>query len=236
MYSGEKEYVKFAADCLCEGPVETWLQSVVDSMKAALSAEFKTAMHGYEERPRKEWLFEPSVQMTIVVSRVYFTQQINDAFSELEEGNEEALKNEYQRQVNQLSDLIDIINGELTKNDRKKLITLCTIDVHARDVVQRLIDERVETGQCFQWQSQLRYYQNEKTMEVQVNILDAEIICESSAPHACLPSLLIFPSSLPRIGPPRLQTTTSTSVSGRACLPACLSVGAHASFSSCRQL
>lgn len=81
----------------------------------------------------------------------------------------------FDKQVNQLADLITIINGELTKNDRKKLITLCTIDVHARDVVQRLIDERVENQSCFQWQSQLRYYQNEKTKEAQVNICDAEI-------------------------------------------------------------
>ncbi len=74
----------------------------------------------------------------------------------------------WEKQVANLVDLIDIINSELTKNDRKKLITLCTIDVHARDVVQRLIDERVENVSCFQWQSQLRYYQNEKTKEAQV--------------------------------------------------------------------
>lgn len=44
-------------------------------------------------------------------------------------------------QVNQLSGLIELINGDLSKLDRKKLITLCTIDVHARDVLQRLIGE-----------------------------------------------------------------------------------------------
>jgi dynein heavy chain len=42
-------------------------------------------------------------------------------------------------QVTQLSGLIELINGDLSKLDRKKLITLCTIDVHARDVLQRLI-------------------------------------------------------------------------------------------------
>lgn len=41
MYSGEGEYVEFADDCICEGPVESWLQTVVDSMKAALLAEFR---------------------------------------------------------------------------------------------------------------------------------------------------------------------------------------------------
>jgi dynein heavy chain len=41
MYSGEGEYVEFAEDCMCEGPVETWLQNVVDAMKAGLQVEFK---------------------------------------------------------------------------------------------------------------------------------------------------------------------------------------------------
>jgi dynein heavy chain len=66
------------------------------------------------------------------------------------------MKAELERQFAQLADLIDEINKEQTSLDRKKLITLCTIDVHARDVVQRLIEERVEDSMCFQWQSQLR--------------------------------------------------------------------------------
>jgi dynein heavy chain len=33
--------VEFAGDCTCDGPVETWLQNVVDAMKAGLAAEFK---------------------------------------------------------------------------------------------------------------------------------------------------------------------------------------------------
>lgn len=87
------------------------------------------------------------------------------------------LQNVYERQVAQLKDLIDIINGDLSKNDRKKLITLCTIDVHARDVVQRLIDERVESSSAFQWQSQLRYTQHDKTKECQVhNITQCRIL------------------------------------------------------------
>ena len=175
MYSKEKEYVKFASECSCDGPVETWLQTVVDSMRKGLSSEFKKAIPEYEEQERKTWLFNNSVQMTVAVSRVYFTSEINEAMEALEDGNDEALKEEYNRQVDQLKDLIVIINGELTKNERKKLITLCTIDVHARDCVARLIDERVEAGDCFQWQSQLRYIQDEKTRELQVDICDAEI-------------------------------------------------------------
>ncbi|CAN0390613.1 unnamed protein product, partial [Discosporangium mesarthrocarpum] len=46
----------------------------------------------------------------------------------------------------------------LTKEERAKIITLITIDVHGRDVIQSLIDRRVENNLDFAWQSQLRYY------------------------------------------------------------------------------
>ena len=72
--------------------MEIWLQNVVDSMRAALSAEFKTAMLSYDEKPRSKWLFDHSAQNTIVVTRTYFTADINSAFDDLEEGNEDALK------------------------------------------------------------------------------------------------------------------------------------------------
>ena len=47
MHSGEGEYVEFAGDCNCDGPVETWLQTVVDSMKYALTVEFRKVWAGY---------------------------------------------------------------------------------------------------------------------------------------------------------------------------------------------
>jgi dynein heavy chain, axonemal len=78
------------------------------------------------------------------------------------------LQAEWEKQKSQLADLVVEINKPLKKLDRATLITLCTIDVHARDVLGRLIEERVEDATCFQWQSQLRYIQHEKTKKCQV--------------------------------------------------------------------
>ena len=151
--SGEGEYVQFASECVCDGPVEVWLQHVVDAMRAALSAEFKAAIAAYDEKPRGKWIFDFSAQNTVVASRTFFTADVNAAFEDLEEGNEDALKVrcdlvyfshtllcafkrysvpvdprylcqvEYDKQVAQLAELITIINGKLTPNERKKLIT-----------------------------------------------------------------------------------------------------------------
>lgn len=67
-------------------------QNVVDAMRAALSAEFKAAIPTYDDRPRTKWLTENSVQNTMVVSRLIFTADINAAFDDMEDGNEDALK------------------------------------------------------------------------------------------------------------------------------------------------
>ena len=90
--AGEAEYVPFASECSCEGPVEVWLQNVVDAMRSAVSAEFKAAMPAYAEKARTQWIFENSAQNTVVVSRAFFTAEVNEAFMELENGNEDALK------------------------------------------------------------------------------------------------------------------------------------------------
>lgn len=85
--------VLFDGECLCDGPVEQWLNSVVDAMKQALFAEYVKAIPAYDNMKRSsEWIYEFSAQNTIVVSRTFFTQEVNEAFEELEEGNEDALK------------------------------------------------------------------------------------------------------------------------------------------------
>ncbi len=60
-------------------------------------------------------------------------------------------------QVSQLNTLIGHLLGELTKGDRQKIMTICTIDVHARDVVAKLISQKVDNSQAFIWLSQLRH-------------------------------------------------------------------------------
>jgi dynein heavy chain, axonemal len=85
--------IAFDGECLCDGPVETWLNGVVAAMKQALFAEYQAAIPAYDTMKRAtEWIYEFSAQNTIVVSRTFFTQEVNEAFDELEEGNEDALK------------------------------------------------------------------------------------------------------------------------------------------------
>ena len=65
------------------------------------------------------------------------------AFGRLEEGYENALKDYNKKQIQQLNNLITMLLGDLTKGDRQNIMTICTIDVHARDVVAKMILQKV---------------------------------------------------------------------------------------------
>lgn len=65
------------------------------------------------------------------------------AFSRMKEGYEKAMKEYHKKQVAQLNTLVTMLVGQLSKGDRQKIMTICTIDVHARDVVAKMIAQKV---------------------------------------------------------------------------------------------
>ena len=77
-------------------------------------------------------------------------------------------------QVNQLVALIHHLVGKLSKGDRQNIMTICTIDVHARDVITKLITQKVDNAQAFLWLCQLRHRWDDIKSDCFINICDAQ--------------------------------------------------------------
>ena len=84
------------------------------------------------------------------------------------------MKDYYKKQIAQLNNLISLLLGKLTKGDRQKIMTICTIDVHSRDIVSKLIISKVESCLAFMWQSQLRHRWDKEIGDCYANICDAQ--------------------------------------------------------------
>uniref|UniRef100_A0A5G2QUI5 Dynein axonemal heavy chain 17 n=1 Tax=Sus scrofa TaxID=9823 RepID=A0A5G2QUI5_PIG len=173
MYSKEDEYVDFDRDCDLSGQVEVWLNRVLDRMCATLRHEIPEAVVTYEEKPREQWIFDYPAQIALTCTQIWWTTEVGLAFARLEEGYENAIKDYNKKQVSQLNALITLLIGNLSAGDRMKIMTICTIDVHARDVVAKMI--AVESSQAFTWQSQLRHRWDEEKQHCFANICDAQI-------------------------------------------------------------
>ncbi|KAJ3023806.1 hypothetical protein HKX48_000940 [Thoreauomyces humboldtii] len=173
MYSREDEYVQFFEPCECTGPVEVWLNRLVDMMRKTLRHSLGDSVTAYEEKPREQWIFDYPAQITLAGTQIWWTTEVNAAFSRLEEGYENSLKDYFKKQVNQLTALINLIQGDLSKLSRQMIMTICTLDVHARDMVAKLIVEKADSAQVFSWQSQLRLRWDEDAGDCVINICDA---------------------------------------------------------------
>ena len=55
-------------------------------------------------------------------------------------------------------------------------MTICTIDVHSRDVVSKMIQNKVDSNLSFSWQSQLRHRWDDAESDCFANICDAGLL------------------------------------------------------------
>nr|XP_060503678.1 dynein axonemal heavy chain 17 [Panthera onca] len=175
MHSKEDEYVHFDQECDLSGQVEVWLNRVLDRMHATLRHEIPEAVVTYEEKPREQWIFDYPAQIALTCTQIWWATEVGLAFARLEEGYENAIKDYNKKQISQLNALITLLIGTLTAGDRMKIMTVCTVDVHARDVVAKMITAKVESSQAFTWQSQLRHRWDEDKRHCFANICDAQI-------------------------------------------------------------
>jgi dynein heavy chain len=73
-------------------------------------------------------------------------------------GDKKPLKSLKKRQTHMLNKFSEIIRGNLTKMQRLKLVSLVTIEIHARDVIEKLAKSSVNDVNGFEWLMQLRVY------------------------------------------------------------------------------
>lgn len=127
-------------------PWQTWNVFQLDTTNESLSNLT------YKFLPRKspvailsvcEFSIFLSLKVALTCTQIWWTSDVGMAFSRMEEGYDNALKEYYRKQVSQLNALISMLIGQLTPGERQKIMTICTIDVHARDVVAKMIAQKV---------------------------------------------------------------------------------------------
>ncbi|NWH35887.1 DYH1 protein, partial [Chloropsis hardwickii] len=153
MYSGEGEEVKLFSAITPTENVEDWLVEVEKSMKASVRDNIEKSIGVYPETPRTTWVLEWPGQVVIAGCQIFWTKEVSEA---LEAGD---LSSRLYPQLSaQLGDLVALVRGRLSKMQRAVLSALIVIEVHAKDVAAKLVEENITSMNDFEWISQLRYY------------------------------------------------------------------------------
>jgi dynein heavy chain len=179
MIARDGEQVKMLPDVYeIEGAVEDWLNELTERMRNSLKQHMhhavEASVHWLTDKPRHEWVFDYAAQIVLNTAQMWWTEELQMALEEYEGGSEDAMKNFLEDCNKQLEALIQLVLGNLSKENRTKIIALITMDVHGRDVVQKLITEKTAGPMEFLWQQQLRFYWRKESKDCMIRICDFE--------------------------------------------------------------
>ena len=178
------EVVNFDEPFVCEGSlVEVYLGKFETKMRVTLSeildkaysaVEWNTATMNPDKLKdnRHTWLNPFPAQLALLVTQVVWTEEVEHALEATDGGDDGALKDYFNLCVKRINHLIDRVRDEvLTRDLRVKIITVITVDVHARDVVETFSKMKPAIDSSnFNWKKQLRfkYVPDKKNCDIQI--------------------------------------------------------------------
>ncbi|XP_035375794.1 dynein heavy chain 2, axonemal [Electrophorus electricus] len=161
MFSADGEFVEFTHPVLLEGPVEAWLCDVQRTMRWTLKDSLKNCCIALKKMTgkRDKWIKDWPGQMVITASQIQWTTDVTKTLiTGKERADKSALKSLKKKQVAMLHRYSQAIRGNLSKIQRLKIVALVTVEVHARDVIDKLVKAGCCDVNSFDWLCQLRLY------------------------------------------------------------------------------
>ncbi|XP_041984652.1 dynein axonemal heavy chain 12 [Aricia agestis] len=169
MISVEDEQVEFLNIidvAAARGSVEKWLVQVEDQMLKSVKSETELSYYEYSNSNRVDWILSWEGMVVLAISQIYWAVDVHDC---LKTHKVTALETFHNNLTKQLNETVAIIRREdLTKLNSVTVKALIVIDVHAKDVIQDLIEKNVTEVTDFQWLAQLRYYWEENRVVVKI--------------------------------------------------------------------
>ncbi|XP_046888652.1 dynein axonemal heavy chain 3 [Hypomesus transpacificus] len=153
--SSEKEMVPFSENidpAKSKGMVEKWLLQVEKMMLRSVRDVIHQGVDEYVQVPRKKWVLQWPGQVVICASSIFWTSEVSQAIQT------NTLPAYVDQSNAQIAEIVELVRGKLPGGARMTLGALTVIDVHARDVVVKLAEDRISSLNDFSWISQLRYF------------------------------------------------------------------------------
>ncbi|VDO81017.1 unnamed protein product [Schistosoma margrebowiei] len=161
MFSLDGEEVPFKNKVRLDGPVESWLGDIEEQMYKTLKDMLRDCRIALKKAANKrdKFIKEWPGQLCITSSQIQWTADVTRALQLVSSRQDKRpLKSLKHKQKNLLEKFSEIIRSNLTKIQRLKINALAVIEVHQRDIIDKLYKIGCNDINAFDWLSQLRFY------------------------------------------------------------------------------
>uniref|UniRef100_A0A672FP66 Dynein axonemal heavy chain 2 n=1 Tax=Salarias fasciatus TaxID=181472 RepID=A0A672FP66_SALFA len=161
MCSADGEVVRLDSKVRLDRPVEMWLCDIESAMRLTLNHCLNNCLEDLKKLTggREKWVKEWPGQMLITASQIKWTTDVTRALNlSKERADKASLRVLKKKQVRMLECYSDMIRDNLPKVLRLKVVALVTVEVHARDVIDKLAKTGCSDVNAFEWLCQLRLY------------------------------------------------------------------------------
>jgi dynein heavy chain len=160
LQSSEGEKVALSKPMTASGNVEVWLGTLLKSMQSSVNDIIREAASRVNDIPLQKFMDEYPAQIGLLCCQIQWTQMCEEALT-LSKSDKKKMATTLQKVTDILNSLIDITTKDLSKMDRVKYETLITIQVHHRDVFEKLFKSHIKSPDDFEWLKQARFYWHE---------------------------------------------------------------------------
>lgn len=156
----EPETVQFTEMVKAVGLVEGWLRKIEEAMVVSLRHNTKQALVTYpgNDKKRAEWFFNWPAQSVLVVDMIMWTSLLEDSIQKFGQGNKDALNHAFEVIKVLIAEMVGLVKTDLSAAQRETIKSLIVLEVHNRDVTERIAELKVDHINNFEWAKQLRYY------------------------------------------------------------------------------
>ncbi|RKP21518.1 hypothetical protein ROZALSC1DRAFT_20453 [Rozella allomycis CSF55] len=155
--SSEGERLPLSKPVMAQGNVETWLGNLLQWMQITVNDVIREAVVRMNEMTLQSFLNEYPAQIGLLCLQIQYTTICEDALT-ASKSDKKAMANANQKVSEILSTLIEFTTQDLNKMDRVKYETLITIQVHHKDVFEKLFKTHIKSPLDFEWLKQCRFY------------------------------------------------------------------------------
>ncbi|XP_023228402.1 dynein heavy chain 2, axonemal-like [Centruroides sculpturatus] len=184
LFGFDEEYVSFHQTVHFTEKLEYWacnlektIQTTLRKLLVRFSRLYEQQTNTLEDVNKKleNWLLNFPGQICILAFKIHWTSECTRALISIKEkGEKSTIRNLKKKQVKLLDNLITVLKTSTSNLIKEKTINLLTVEVYARDIIEKLLKTGCKSPQGFEWLSQSRFYyekENNACIVKQVNAI-----------------------------------------------------------------